>query len=543
MQQQFGIKNNHTIQNLEGIFQPTVYWNLSATELAEHALNSGECMLADSGALVVDTGEFTGRSPKDRFIVKDAKTADSVHWGKINIPFDADQFDRLHDKVVDFLNQQNAVYVRDAFACANPKYRLSLRLIAEKSWEALFAYNMFMRPTESELEQFEAEWTILAAPSFRANPEVDGTRQHNFVIINFTRKMVLIGGTAYTGEIKKSIFSTLNYLLPHDQGVLSMHCSANVGESGDTALFFGLSGTGKTTLSADPHRQLIGDDEHGWCDNSVFNFEGGCYAKCIDLTKEKEPQIYEAIRFGALLENIKFFPNTRTVNYADSSRTENTRVSYPLYHIDNIVPTSMAKPPQNIFFLTCDAWGILPPIARLTPEQAMYHFMSGYTAKVAGTEKGIVEPVSTFSACFGNVFLPLHPAQYASMLGEKLRKDNISVWLINTGWIGGEYGKGERIKLSYTRAMITAALQGELNDVSYETDNVFGLQFPTMCPNVPSELLNPRNIWTDKDAYDSDAVELAKEFIDNFQQYADQTSPEIIAAGPKIRQTEDVAMA
>ena len=296
-------------------------------------------------------------------------------------------------------------------------------------------------------------------------------------------------------------------------------------------------------METDPHRQLIGDDEHGWCDSSVFNFEGGCYAKCIDLTKEKEPQIYDAIRFGALLENINFFPNTRTVNYADSSRTENTRVSYPLYHIDNIVPTSMAKPPQNIFFLTCDAWGILPPISRLTPEQAMYHFMSGYTAKVAGTEKGIVEPVSTFSACFGNVFLPLHPAQYASMLGEKLRKDNISVWLINTGWIGGEYGKGERIKLSYTRAMITAALQGELNSVLYDTDNVFGLQFPTTCPNVPSELLNPRNIWTDKEAYDSDAIELAKEFIENFQQYADQTSPEIIAAGPKIRQAEDVVMA
>jgi phosphoenolpyruvate carboxykinase (ATP) len=393
---------------------------------------------------------------------------------------------------------------------------------------------LFLRPTRDEILSFSPEWSIICAPGFKANPQIDGTRQHNFTVLNFSRKIVLIGGSGYTGEIKKSIFSILNYILPQEKDVLSMHCSANIGKEGDTAIFFGLSGTGKTTLSADPERKLIGDDEHGWAENSVFNFEGGCYAKCIDLSKEKEPQIFDAIKFGALLENIEFIEGTTTVDYSSKAKTENTRVSYPLNHINNCVEPSVGGIPKNIFFLTCDAYGVLPPISKLTPGQAMYHFISGYTAKVAGTEAGVTEPTKTFSACFGAPFLPLHPAKYADMLGKKMKKHNVKVWLINTGWSGGEYGIGERIKLKYTRAMISAALSGKLDKVDYETTDIFGLNIPTECEGVPSEILSPRNTWKDKLAFDAKAIMLAESFITNFEKYASGAGKEILEAAPKI---------
>jgi phosphoenolpyruvate carboxykinase (ATP) len=398
----------------------------------------------------------------------------------------------------------------------------------------MFAYNMFLRPTDIDLENFLPEWHIVCAPGFKADPEIDGTRQANFAILNFTKKMIIIGGTGYTGEIKKGIFSVLNFVLPHEKNVLSMHCSANIGnEHNDTAVFFGLSGTGKTTLSSDENRRLIGDDEHGWAENTVFNFEGGCYAKTIDLSREKEPQIYDAIKFGAILENIGFMEGTSLPDYADGSITENTRVSYPIDFIDNIAVPSIGNAPKNIFFLTADAFGVIPPISRLTKEQAMYHFMSGYTAKVAGTEVGITEPTTTFSACFGAAFLPLHPAKYAKLLGEKLNGKDIKVWLINTGWTGGTYGVGSRMKLSYTRAMITAALTGKLDDVKFEMLPIFDLEIPTACEGVPSEILNPRMTWADKVAYDETANNLATKFVKNFEKFAAETDPTILAAAPK----------
>jgi phosphoenolpyruvate carboxykinase (ATP) len=398
----------------------------------------------------------------------------------------------------------------------------------------MFAYNMFIRPTSEQLDSFTPDWNIICAPGFMAIPDQDGTRQHNFAILNFTKKIAIIGGTGYTGEIKKGIFTVLNYVLPQDKNVLSMHCSANIGAQGDTAVFFGLSGTGKTTLSSDPNRQLIGDDEHGWTDSTVFNFEGGCYAKTIDLTREKEPQIYDAIKFGAILENIGFSDDGVTPDYSSSEKTENTRVSYPLHHIDNTVNPSVGGIPKNIFFLTCDAFGVLPPISKLTKGQAMYQFISGYTAKVAGTEAGITEPTTTFSACFGAPFLPLHPTKYAEMLGKKMEESGAQVWLINTGWSGGAYGTGERMKLKYTRAMITAALEGKLDNVAYETHDVFGLQMPTACDNVPVDLLNPRNTWKDKAAYDTKANELAEKFIKNFDKFKEFANEEILAASPKL---------
>jgi phosphoenolpyruvate carboxykinase (ATP) len=426
------------------------------------------------------------------------------------------------------------VYVRDAYACADPSFRLNIRVITEFPWQNLFANNLFLRPSLEEIMTQVPDWTIIAVPGFHAIPEIDGTRQHNFAILNFTKKIILIGGTAYTGEIKKGIFSVLNYILPHDKGVLSMHCSANIGKGGDTAIFFGLSGTGKTTLSADPERGLIGDDEHGWSDKSVFNFEGGCYAKCVSLTKEKEPQIYNAIKFGALLENIHFYEGTSKVDFENISKTENTRVAYPIDFIENCVEPSIGYIPKNIFFLTADAFGVLPPISKLNAGQAMYHFISGYTAKVAGTEVGITEPQTTFSACFGKAFLPLHPTKYAELLGKKLKENKVNVWLVNTGWSGGSYGVGGRIKLAYTRAIITAALNGELDKVHFETLPVFGLEMPMACPHVPSEILNPRNTWDDKDAYDEKANQLAFAFVKNFGQYADFANEEILAAAPKI---------
>ncbi|MCZ2140102.1 MAG: phosphoenolpyruvate carboxykinase (ATP) [Bacteroidia bacterium] len=513
-----------------------VHTNLTPAQLVQHAIKNGEGVLTDTGALMADTGEFTGRSPKDKFCVADAKTENTVWWGDVNQKFEPAKFEKLLDKVIQYFKGKK-VYTRDVYACADPRYRLNIRVFTESAYNNLFCNNLFLRPTADELKNFAPEWLIINAPNFRANAAEDGTRQHNFTMVDFSRKIILIGGSAYTGEMKKGIFTVLNYILPEEKGVLSMHCSANIGKKGDTAVFFGLSGTGKTTLSADPDRMLIGDDEHGWADDSVFNFEGGCYAKCVDLTQEKEPQIFNAIRFGSLLENTRFYPNTTTVDYSNISVTENTRAAYPITLIDNIAVPSIGKTPENIFFLTADAFGVLPPISKLNVGQAMYSFISGYTAKVAGTEAGVTEPQATFSACFGRVFLPLHPGKYAKMLGEKLKTNpNINVWLINTGWTGGPYGVGSRMKLSYTRAMITAALNGELNNVNYENHAVFGYAMPTSCPNVPSELLNPRNTWSDKAAYDMQANKLANMFVKNFEQYASGVDKETIDAAPKATQ-------
>lgn len=509
-----------------------VYWNLTPAELVEHTLSRNEGVLADSGGLCVSTGEFTGRSPKDKFVVKDSNTADKVWWGDVNNVFDGEKFEKLLNKVIAHY-QGKTLWVRDAYAGADPAHQISLRVVNEAPWGNLFAHHLFLRPTSEQQENFKPEWHILQAPSFKADPATDGTRQHNFTMIDFTRKIILIGGSAYTGEMKKGIFTVLNYLLPF-KNVLPMHCSANIGTDGDTAIFFGLSGTGKTTLSADPNRALIGDDEHGWTDTGVFNFEGGCYAKCVNLTEEKEPQIWNAVRFSTLIENTKFNPGTRTVNFDDISVTENTRAAYPIHFINGARIPSMGPMPKNIFLLTADAFGVLPPISKLTSGQAMYHFISGYTAKVAGTEAGVTEPQATFSACFGKAFLPLHPTRYAELLGEKINKHKVNVWLINTGWSGGSYGTGSRMKLSYTRAMITAALKGELDNVECTADPVFGLNIPKAVPGVPTEILVPRNTWADKAAYDAKANDLANRFIKNFDQYKEFANEEIRSAAPKV---------
>ncbi len=520
------------VQNLLGLEQvKNFHFNLPPSALIEQAILNGEGNLADTGALMVDTDKFTGRSPNDRYIVSDDKTIQSVWWSDINFPFDAQKFDALHQKMLCYLKDKT-VYVRQAYACAHADYRLNITVVNTWAWHNLFCYNMFLRPEDTELRNANAEFTIINIPEFKADPQTDGTRSENFVILNFSKSIILIGGTGYAGEMKKGIFSVLNYRLPHERGTLSMHCSANVGKSGDTAIFFGLSGTGKTTLSADPNRALIGDDEHGWTDETVFNFEGGCYAKVVDLVREKEPEIYGAIRFGTIVENTRFFEGTRTINYADRSITQNTRTAYPIEFIPHIMRPSRGPSPKNIFFLAADAFGILPPIAKLTAGQAMYHFISGYTAKVAGTEMGIKEPQATFSACFGAAFLPLHPTRYADLLGKKIKQHQVNVWLINTGWSGGGYGVGTRMKLEYTRALISAALSGALDHVSYAKHPIFGIEMPEICPNVPSHLLNPRNTWADPEAYDHAALHLAGLFRDNFTKYADFASPQILAGGP-----------
>lgn len=514
-----------------GIKDSTVHYQLSPEELHETTLEKGQGVESSSGALAVNTGEFTGRSPKDRFIVEDEITKDEVWWGDINIPFDAQKFDALYSRVADYLAGKE-LFVRDSYACSDEKYKLNIRVINEHPWSNMFAHNMFLRPEESELEGFQEDWVIVNAPGFKADPERDGTRQHNFAILNFSKKIALIGGTGYTGEIKKGIFSALNFILPVFKDTLPMHCSANVGEDGDTAIFFGLSGTGKTTLSADPKRQLIGDDEHGWTkENKVFNFEGGCYAKVINLTEENEPDIYRSIKPGAILENV-ILNEQGEVDFENTSITQNTRVSYPIYHIDNIKKPSIGENPKNIFFLTADAFGVLPPISKLTPGQAAYHFISGYTAKVAGTEAGIDEPVPSFSACFGAPFMPLHPTRYAEMLSAKMKEANVNVWLVNTGWTGGPFGVGSRMKLRYTREMISSALEGKLNNVTYEQHPVFGLSMPTQCENVPSEVLNPRRTWKDKEAYDKKAQELASSFNKNFEKFSEMANQEILSGGP-----------
>lgn len=519
-----------------------VFKNLSPAELVEHALKNGEGTLTDTGALACDTGKFTGRAPKDRYIVEDAITKDTIAWGAVNQAFYAEKFDKLLAKMLKFA-EGKTFYVRDAYAGADQKYRLNLSVIGTQAYHNLFTYNMFLRPDVNELANFAADFTIFALPNFQAEPKEDGTTNPNFVILNFTKKMVIIGGTSYTGETKKSIFSALNFLLPTQHNVFPMHCSANIGESGDTAIFFGLSGTGKTTLSADPNRYLIGDDEHGWAESSVFNFEGGCYAKTINLSKENEADIYHAIRFGAIVENTRYFKDSRNVNYADNSVTENTRVSYPIDYIQKIATPSVGGLPKNLFFLTCDSFGVLPPISKLTTGQAMFHFISGYTAKIAGTEVGIKEPVPTFSACFGAPFMPLHPTQYAEMLGSRMEAHKVNVWLINTGWTGGKYGVGKRMKLPLTRAMITAALNGELDNAKFDVHPSFGVLIPQSCPNVPSEILNPRDTWGNKEEYDKQANHLAELFLHNFEEFKGFASQAILDGAPKIMESIENAQA
>ena len=514
--------------------------NLLPAALIQRTIELNQGSLSNTGALVIKTGKFTGRSPKDRFIVEDDITRDKVDWGDINMAISQENYDKLEKIMFDYIGTRDEIFSRDVYACASNKYRLYIRVFTEYPWQNLFAYNMFLRLTKSELADFSADWKVYSFPGVLADPNIHGTRQENFSIINFTKKTIIIGGTAYTGEIKKGIFSVLNYILPINRKVLSMHCSANVGPDSDTSLFFGLSGTGKTTLSNDPERRLIGDDEHGWSSSSIYNLEGGCYAKTIDLSESKEPQIYKAIKFGALLENIGFEDDQVTPDYTDTEITQNTRVSYPIYHIDNIMYNSRGDVPRNIFFLTCDAFGVLPPISRLTKDQAMYHFLSGYTAKIAGTELGIDEPQATFSACFGSPFLPLHPTVYADLLGQKLDRGidlgdgRIRVWLINTGWTGGPFGVGERIELSYTRAMIKAALNGNLNNVDFDDSNIFGLNVPQSCPEVPDEILNPRDTWNNEQEYDDMAVKLAGLFKENFKNFEDKAHTSLKEAGPKV---------
>ncbi len=518
-----------------GISTDTVHYQLSSNELHDITVAKGMGKVSSLGAIAVNTGEFTGRSPMDRFIVKDKITEEKVWWGDINIPFEPSKFDALYKKVVNYLNGKE-LFVRDCYACADANYRMNIRVINEYPWSNMFAYNMFIRPTNEELKNFEPEWTVVNAPSFMAVAAEDGTRQHNFAILNFSKKVALIGGTGYTGEIKKGIFSALNFILPVQKNTLPMHCSANVGKKGDTAIFFGLSGTGKTTLSTDANRKLIGDDEHGWNnENAVFNFEGGCYAKVINLSAEQEPEIYGAIKKGAILENV-IMNEAGEVDFENTSITQNTRVSYPIYHIENIKQPSIGNNPKNIFFLTADAFGVLPPISKLTPSQAAYHFISGYTAKVAGTEAGVKEPIPSFSACFGAPFMPLHPTAYAEMLSKKMKDAGVNVWLVNTGWTGGPYGVGTRMKLKYTRAMINAVLNGDLglyNYDDYHIHSVFGVAQPRSCPGVPTEVLSPRTTWNDDEAYYKTAFKLTNAFRENFKQFEAYASEEIRRGGPQ----------
>ncbi|MFZ5352718.1 MAG: phosphoenolpyruvate carboxykinase (ATP) [Bacillota bacterium] len=507
-----------------------MYRNLSVGKLVEHALKNEGAYLTDTGALSVSTGKYTGRSPSDRFIVDSPSVTEHINWGKINVPIDVKKFDNLYSKITHYLKDKN-VYVFDGFVGADKEYRMPIRVINEYAFQNLFAQQVFIKPKAGELENFEPEFTVIAAPGCTADPEKDGTNSEAYIILDFEKRIVLIGGTKYCGEIKKSIFTVMNYILPF-KGVMPMHCSANVGEAGDVALFFGLSGTGKTTLSADKGRRLIGDDEHGWTKNGVFNFEGGCYAKCIKLSKENEPQIWNAIRFGTVLENVVCDEETGTADYDSEQLTENTRAGYPVTYIDNAVEEGTGGNPSTIVFLTADATGVLPPVARLTKEQAMYHFMAGYTSKLAGTERGIVEPTATFSTCFGAPFMPLRPQVYAELLGKKIDEHNAKVYLVNTGWSGGQYGVGKRMKLPYTRAMVNAAISGQLDNAAFENDPIFKVAIPKECPGVPAEVLNPRNVWENKEEFDRMAKKLAKDFMDNFEKFKG-VSEEIRNAGPQ----------
>jgi len=511
---------------------PRVHTNMPVAQLVETALLRGEARLAANGALVATTGARTGRSPKDKFTVDDDTTHSVVDWGKVNKPLSSERFEALLERVTAHLSDRD-LFVQDLYCGADANYRLPIRVIAEYAWHALFVRQLFVRPEAAQLATHEPEFTVIAAPEFQAVPERDGTASGAFILADFTRKIVLIGGTKYAGEMKKSIFGAMNFIVPN-RDVLPMHCSANTDADGVTALFFGLSGTGKTTLSADPARRLIGDDEHGWGPTGIFNFEGGCYAKCVDLTEEREPQIFRAIRFGSVLENVILDPVTREPDYADIQLTENTRAAYPVDFIDKAVIPGVGGHPRNVMFLAADAFGVLPPIARLTPEQAMYHFLSGYTAKLAGTEAGMGrDPEPEFSACFGAPFLPLAPRVYAEMLGKRLKQHSAACWLVNTGWSGGKFGVGKRMSLKVTRALVNAALNGQLDNVEFVTEPAFGLHIPVSCPDVPAEILNPRNAWADKAAYDQTAADLAARFQKNFAQF--DASDEIRAAGPKAK--------
>jgi phosphoenolpyruvate carboxykinase (ATP) len=528
------VERAHGLDALGIVRSGRIHWNLSPAILYEAALRRGEAVLAAEGPLVARTGPHTGRSPNDKFIVREPSSEGHVHWGAVNRPIDAAQFDLLHQDVMAYLRDRE-IFVLDAWAGTDPQYRLPIRIVNEFAWHNLFARNMFL--PEDDPEQRRAhrpEFTVIDVPDFRSDPARHGTRSDVFVLVHFGRRLVLIGGTHYAGEIKKSIFTILNYTLPR-QGVLSMHCSANIGAGGDTALFFGLSGTGKTTLSSDPHRRLIGDDEHGWSDLGVFNFEGGCYAKVIKLSAEAEPQIHATTRrFGTILENVVVDPETRALDLDSALYTENTRGSYPIGFIDNAESSGRGGHPSNVIMLTADAYGVLPPIARLTPDGAMYHFLSGYTARVAGTEKGVTEPKEVFSTCFGAPFLPLNPNVYARMLGERIARHGAQVWLVNTGWTGGPYGVGSRMRIAHTRAMISAALGGALAGVGFARHPIFNIDVPTTCAGVPDAVLDPRGTWPDPAKYDEQATRLARMFVKNFQAFEQDVAPSVVAAGPSV---------
>ena len=515
--------------NLEGVAR--AHWNLPPAKLILQTLLRGEGVLTDTGALAVSTGTFTGRSPKDRYLVCDDSTQDKVDWGAINQSISSEEFNQLHLDIAQHL-QGKSVFVRDAAVGADEKTQIKTRVISEKAWANLFVSNMFIRLNEEEVLVPKPEWTVICAPSFQATPERHGCRQGNVTAVDFTRKMILIAGSAYTGEIKKGMFSVMNFVLPSVHGVFPMHCSSNVNNEGHVAVFFGLSGTGKTTLSSDEDRMLIGDDEHGWGSEGIFNMEGGCYAKTIDLDADREPQIFNAIRFGSMLENVGFELDGVTPNYEDASITQNTRVSYPIHHIPGASNTGKAGHPSDIFFLTCDAFGVIPPISRLDKGQAMYHFLSGYTAKVAGTEVGVTEPQATFSACFGAPFMPLAPTEYAAMLGKRMESHGARIWLVNTGWSGGGYGVGNRMKLKFTRSMIRSAMRGELDAVEMHRDPVFGLNSPTVCPGVPSDLLIPRRVWADQAEYERTVNHLADLFVKNFAQFESAATPAMLEGSP-----------
>src|SRR5256714_104086 len=523
-------RSAYGLQNY-GIREPgAVYWNLNTPELYEEIARREEGIISAYGSLIVDTGEHTGRAAKDKAIVREAESEDKVFWGDVNRDFPQENFNSIKERMMAHARGLD-LFIQDTFAGADPRYRLPVRIITELAWHSLFARTMFL--DDIKVEDHRPEFTVINFPSFHADPQRDGTRSPTFILMDFSQRLVLIGGTSYAGETKKSVFTILNYLLPQ-RGVLSMHCSANVGDEGDTAIFFGLSGTGKTTLSADPERRLIGDDEHGWSNDGVFNFEGGCYAKVIRLSPEAEPDIYRTTRmFGTVMENVVYDPDTRIPDLDDAAKTENTRAAYPLTSIPNIKPEGYAGHPRNIIMLTADAFGVLPPVARLTPEQAMYHFLSGYTAKVAGTERGIKEPEATFSTCFGAPFMVLHPGTYADLLGRKIQEHKADCWLVNTGWSGGPYGEGQRMKIAHTRAMIRAILNGSLAQIGTRPDPFFGVGVPLACPGVPAEVLQPRNTWKDKDAYDRKARDLARRFNDNFKKYEAGGSDSVRAAAPK----------
>jgi phosphoenolpyruvate carboxykinase (ATP) len=534
MDLKFGTPSKHGLENHGLKDFGDVYWTLSAPDLAEHVAARGEGRFTDHGAFVVSTGSHTGRAPNDKFIVREGQSAENIWWGKVNLEFEPEGFDQLHRGVLDQLEGKD-LYVQDAAAGAQSAFQIPIRVVTGSAWHSLFARSLFRRLPHAALADHVPEFTILHAPGFRADPTLHGTNSEVFILLSFERGLILIGGTSYAGEIKKSIFTVMNYLLPL-QGVLSMHCSANKGQDGDVALFFGLSGTGKTTLSSDTERSLIGDDEHGWSDEGVFNFEGGCYAKTIRLSAEHEPIIWKAARnFGTVLENVVMSDRSRSVDFDDGTLTENTRAGYPMDAVKDHVPEGTGDHPENVFFLTADAFGVMPPISRLSPEQAMYYFLSGYTSKLGGTEKGLGdEPQATFSACFGEPFLPLHPSKYAELLGERISRHGAKVWLVNTGWTGGKYGVGERIHLPYTRAMVSAALGGALDDTPTHREPFFGLEIPDNCPGVPEEVLDPRKTWADPEAYDEQAKGLAARFTENFQRYVDQVTPEVVEAGPAI---------